>query len=622
MSMRGAEGNGAAGSDGKDRRAGGAQRIHFEALVAVGETEGGGFEAESVDVSPDGMRLRTAYLPDIGDKLVCRFDGMGNEVVVDGEVIWHREESKGGEFGLRFTGLDAAAEEALRGMCSSLSAPPGEEGAPEEPSVPRGSRVRLHIEGLGSPMKARVRESASREVEVGSNLEFLKVGRTLELEDVEQGKKREALIDGVKVDIDPATNVPQLVVTLRYEAQEAAPSPAKKREKTRGSVPPPTRRASTPPEAREEAPRSAKAIERPRDAERDAHDDGEGEYEGDERAGAARFGDRAASAGRAVAGKIGPALTGMGARAKTAMSGMMALVEKRRAAHADTKKAAAPRRTTAPPPGGALTSDGRRLVRDEGLGDDDAAPPRTNRRAAVTGGALGLIAVLAIFGITRMIAGRGNAGADARPTLSARPAAVAEAPPAASGTPVANIPLFGATPLSTTEPVPTAPAASADGAANGAAPADGNAAPGVNGDDDGPGDNAAAAGPILKEWGKGEVGKRAVVLKIKMDGAVERITGAAGAQGFTISVPGRRSISSATNLARKDKRLASVNVVNTSNGAEISVQFKDDVPSYQARVKGEKLEIAIAKEPHAKKVAKKGGKKKKKKEHKGKKKKK
>ena len=66
-----AEGAGAAGSEANERRAGGAQRIHFEALVAVGETEGGGFEAESVDVSPDGMRLRTAFLPDVGDKLSC-----------------------------------------------------------------------------------------------------------------------------------------------------------------------------------------------------------------------------------------------------------------------------------------------------------------------------------------------------------------------------------------------------------------------------------------------------------------------------------------------------------------------------------------------------------------------
>src|SRR5262245_31063664 len=218
MSVRGAENHGSAGSAGAEvteRRTGGGQRVHFEALVAVGESRGGGFEAESVDVSPDGMRLRTAYLPNIGDKLVCRFDGMGVEVVAEGEVIWQNQEARGGEFGMHFVGLDPKTADAIRAMCGQLGG--NDRGESDAPTVPRGARVRLHIEGLGSPMKARVRESAAKEVEVGSNLEFLKVGRSLEVEDVDQGKKREARIDQVKVDIDPATNIPQLVVSLRYD---------------------------------------------------------------------------------------------------------------------------------------------------------------------------------------------------------------------------------------------------------------------------------------------------------------------------------------------------------------------------------------------------------------------
>lgn len=630
MSMRGAEGNGA--TDAKDRRAGGGQRVHFEALVAVGENGGGGFEAESVDVSPDGMRLRTAYLPEVGDKLVCRFDGMGHEIVVEGEVTWRNEEAKGGEFGLRFTGLDAASEDAVKAMCAELAGPPAEERAEEEePAVPRGSRVRLHIEGLGSPMKARVRESAAREVEVGSNLEFLKVGRTLELEDVEAGAKREATIDGVKVDVDPSTNVPQLVVTLRYDklvVEKVAAAPAKKKEKARASEPPPaTRRAgSTPPEAPsakseiEAAPKTARksAPPPPAEAEASANEAEADEHaEDDEKAGLERFGARAANAGRAVASKIGPAINGMSAGAKRAMGGMMALIERRRAAQAEQKKASAPRRTTAPPPAGAITVGGRRLVRDEGLGEEEDAPrPRTNHRAAALGGGLGLIAVLAIFGVTRLIAGRGHATADAHATPSALPAATAEAPVAvASGTPVANVPLFGATPLSTTEPL-APPASSAQASAAPSAPAmpGADGVPGASDQDDEAGD-AAANGPILKEWGQGSVGTHPVVLRIKMDGAIERITGSAGAQGFTINVPGRRSISTARDMTRKDKRLSSVNVVNTSHGAEISVQFKHDVPSYQARVKGEKLEIAIAKAEHSRVAKKKSSKGKKKRKH-------
>ncbi len=175
--------------------------------------------------------------------------------------------------------------------------------------------------------------------------------------------------------------------------------------------------------------------------------------------------------------------------------------------------------------------------------------------------------------------------------LPAAPEPIAAAP----GTPTANVPLFGATPLSTTEPAPgAAPAPSALALA---AP---SAAPNA-----GDGDEEAAPGDgrILKEWGQGSV-SHPIVLKIKMDGAVERITGAAGAMGFTISVPGRRSVSASSELAHKDKRLASVTVVNNANGAEITVQFKDGVPPYLAKVKGDRLEIAIGKEGHSK-VAKK-----------------
>src|SRR5437879_6144181 len=90
-------------SNGTERRSGAGHRVHFEALVAVGAAEGGsGFEAESVDVSSEGMRLRTAYLPSVGDRLVCRFDGLEGELIIEGEVIWATEQTKGGEFALQF----------------------------------------------------------------------------------------------------------------------------------------------------------------------------------------------------------------------------------------------------------------------------------------------------------------------------------------------------------------------------------------------------------------------------------------------------------------------------------------------------------------------------------------
>ncbi|MEP7121710.1 MAG: PilZ domain-containing protein [Byssovorax sp.] len=620
MSDRSAEEAGTTGADGQERRAGEGKRVHFEALVAVGEMVGGGFEAESIDVSPEGMRLRTAFLPAIGDKLVCRFDGMGAEVVAEGEVIWKNQEARGGEFGLRFVDLDPDTAEAVRAMCGSLGSDDEPVPAPEAPQVPRGARVRLHIEGLGSPMKARVREAAAKELEVGSNLEFLKVGRSLSLEDVDQGKRREATIAHVKVDIDPTTNVPQLVVSLRYDhepsAEAGAAAPKGKSDK-RASVRPPsapsTRRASET-LASEKAEKTAdprKSL-----AGADASSAADADHDGDESDAPPGVGARAAKAGRAVAGKVGPALAGVSARAKTALGGILAAVQKKRSERAETAKADVPRRTTSPAPGGALKSEGRRLVRDDG--DDESAegeaaplPMRGPRRAAV-GAAMGLILVLAIFGVSRAMTSHTTATAAADGASTSAPALPSGAPVAAvgalaqstgaAGTPTANVPLFGATPLSTTEPVP-APSSSALAAA---APAPG-AADAPDGEDDGAAPAAAGdgkSGAPLKEWGQGAVA-HPITLKLKMDGPIERINGAAGAMGFTISLPDRRSVSSTTDLARKDKRLSSVNVVNTSHGAEVTLQFKDGVPPYLAKVKGDRLEIALGSEHGAKKVAKK-----------------
>jgi hypothetical protein len=178
------------------------------------------------------------------------------------------------------------------------------------------------------------------------------------------------------------------------------------------------------------------------------------------------------------------------------------------------------------------------------------------------------------------------------------------------------VPLFGATPLSTTEPVPAMPTQPDGALAPGAAPAapggdlaaaDGagqGSADAANDDDD---DETQGNG---KQFGKGNV-RSPITLKIKTDGPVETVNGAAGAMGFTISLPGRRALSSATELARKDKRIASINVVNNPAGAEISVQFKDGVPAYVAKAKGDRLDIALGTDAK-KKVAKAGSDKKKK----------
>jgi len=147
----------------QERRAEGHGRMPVETLVEVVGNEPGipAFEAESVDVSSRGMHLRTAYLPDEGAPLVCRFEEQGREIVVEGVVAWRREGARGGEFGIEFTALDARSVDALRDMCEAgdPASGGGKKAAAPAEEAPHGSgtKVRLHIDGLGSPMKARVR---------------------------------------------------------------------------------------------------------------------------------------------------------------------------------------------------------------------------------------------------------------------------------------------------------------------------------------------------------------------------------------------------------------------------------------------------------------------------------
>src|SRR6202012_4647377 len=160
------------------------------------------FEAQAINVSEEGMHLRTAYLPEQGQPLTCRFDGGpgGHSVLASGEVVWSHPAERGGEFGIRFTDMDAESVDVLKRICGVAMAPA--EGALDAPPANPGGKGRLHIDGLASPMKAKVRDARRMDITVGSDLGFLQVGKQLELEDAASGNKRPASIDRVEVAVD------------------------------------------------------------------------------------------------------------------------------------------------------------------------------------------------------------------------------------------------------------------------------------------------------------------------------------------------------------------------------------------------------------------------------------
>ena len=547
-----------------DRRSDGGQRIPFEALVVVDEKGDATYECEAVDVSENGIHLRTAYLPELGKELTFRFDGGAGEIVAQGNVVWRDEQAKGGEFGVRFSNLDDRSLAALREVCGIDASGGAEAPAPAE----RGARVKLHIEGLASPMRARVRDAQRSEVMVGSNLDFLKVGRSIDLEDVDAGKKRTATIDRVDVEVDKETRVPQLVVTLRYGDGTVADAPEVATKK--------------------DSPAAKQA--KPADADVDALDD-------DKRTALDSFVDKA----KGVAAELGPRLSAMGKGTKDAVARLVEKAKARRA-EADGDDKPPTKRVTSPPPAGARWASGKtRNDKDQSMNDDidleetDSTKEKQKKRAKIfAASAAGfLVIMLAVFGLRSKSAPPGaeaSATTDAAPALPAGPTPAAAAPVASGDAVTANVPLFGPTPMSTTEPA--------------APPVDPKAAAAAPPADEG-GDEKGEAGD--KTFGKGTVSNPKIA-KLKFDSPLTELKGSTSKHSVVVFVPGHRNVEPASPLSKRDKRLASVKAVPKDGGVEVTYTFKDEPPPFEAKIDGKLLVMEMGDADEA--SAKKGGKKK------------
>jgi hypothetical protein len=519
----------------EDRRAPGAPRIPFDGLVEVGGALGPSFEAQAVNLSEDGMLLRTAYMPEPGQPLTCRFEaGAGEGVLASGEVVWAQGAERGGDFAIRFTDMDAESVEAVKRACGV--------GTEAMPAAQAGSKVRLHIEGLASPMRAKIKDSHTREVTVGSDLGFLQVGKQLELEDALSGAKRPAAIDRVEVAVDPTSHVPQLIVTLRYSDIAASVGA----------------RGADGPVAKQDG-----AIAHGR--------------EPDDRASVEETSIKMKGALAHGIGRIGPAFGRLAGRARTTL-GLLAARRRLSAEDANT-----PRRITAPAPGGGLRAAGRRVVRGEpGSGGDDApTKPRiavTRRKAAIASAVM----ITAVLGAIALKKSHHDAAVDAS----------AAAPQGSAATPVTTA--SAAAPPSL--PFPTQPAGSAvapDAAAPTAPPAEATGAVAAADDEESPGRSAHRRHVKVTPFGNGPV-HHGNLLHLKMDGPIESIEGAQQPTGFAVKLPGRKSLEAAGPLAARDPRIAAIKVTNDAAGAELTLAFKDGVPNYQVRARGDTLVIALS----------------------------
>jgi hypothetical protein len=620
-------------TDVQERRAKGAGRVELAALVEICGNEPGipAFEAEAVDVSARGMHLRTAYLPQEGAPLVCRFEEHGREIIVEGVVAWRREAERGGEFGIKFTALDSRSVDALRELVKANVKE--RDGAPGD----SGSRVRLHIEGLGSPMKARVREGTRKKVQVGSSLEFLRVGRKLEVEDLEAGERRIARIDGVDVTIDPQTQVPQLVVGLRYEGvdEEDTPQPS-----VMDLGADPVKPAAMRIDAKAVTASPAASSDDPTPSGDLPETASDGDDDIDESAGGAvpaatlaarRLGQAAENAGH-VAKNASEAAIRAGSDALRGFGQLLRGAGSKVSSMRD-KDARAPRRTTAPPPDGKVSVEGKRLrpkasARAEATEAPAEGKPARSRKRVAAGAAVALVLATGVGFAFRggskpqtVAAAAGSANAAvALPATTALPATPAQGANSDQAV-TASVPLFGPTPLATLEPAPLGPPPGADAEVTEASErrAAAQAAPDVAPDEafvDAPAKESGSGRTAQKKdaesgvaekagaaiggkpedvpaWGKGRM-NLPVIHRIRLDAPGAAIRGAVDPLGFTVLIPERKMMESGTAIGQRDDRIAKLRTTNTPGGAQLRVSFKSSVPAYRVRLRRDYLEILIS----------------------------
>jgi PilZ domain len=644
-------------TENEDRRASHVRRVELETLVEIcGRDEGvPPFEAESVEISGRGMQVRTRFLPDLHTPLVLRFEHDGHEVLVEGEVAWRKGDDQGGQFGIKFTALDSKSVAALKALSVQAAARETQDEDAEGSAhvlSERGAPVKLHIQGLGAPMKARVFRGTARKLEVGSQLEFLKVGKSLELEDVSAGNRRSAHIDGVTVAIDAQSQIPQLVVSLRYEGvEDDTPAPTilgSRKDKKRAAA-----RA-----AREDEGDFSDSE----DAEDSDDESEEDEYTEDIFKG--KVGALAASAGRAVKNGSVQVATW----STQAVGGFGDLFRSVSARVASSKpRATTPRRTSRPPQGVGARQQARR---GEALRPQQS-PRRPNEDARsvrnikpwLYGGALAAciwgtyswlghaadqdsayalhdgVAPAAPAGVDpERGAARGPRPESGLPAASDAVAASADGPAqrfpkgaalsaeqqlqANNRGIVAQVPLFGPTEMATNEGAPINPPPRSEVVDEYSLSKDQvfgddrvQAAPRQMPDIPGMGQAAQAAKPpaamALSEQTppksaaatvEAEAGSESfqvgrmhlpVVYRLRLDGAATALQGNKLATGFSVLLPGRKVMESGAAIEGRDDRIIDVHVQNTPAGGKVTFRFRKDIPGYKARVRKDYVEFFI-----------------------------
>ena len=633
-----------------DRRVVGVRRVPVERIVDVcaSAAPASAFQGRSVDVSGRGMQLRSGHVPELHAPVVLRFHEQGSEVIAEGEVAWRNAAAGGGEFGVRFTALDSRSVQSLKALCradaeQAAFASAGEE--PEasdhdtEPAPAVALGVKLHIAGMAAPMHAQVKEQGRRHLEVGSQLEFLRVGRSLEVEDTALGQRREAQIDRVDVTVDDESRVPELIVSVRYADVLDTPLPAPSR--PRRPVPAPTDRvelnrprvefaepslrsthaaayAFEDPECALEPPRLA--DEPPAELAMEPGDEhGFGDHSGprDFDAEDPFEGDRLRERMDGVLSQLS-SITREASRQCLRFGGIAsrsasALVSRARRASqtvASARQPAQRRRTTAPARTAVRPIVARQNPRsmNGAARAADAGMPALRRRGPRW---VALGCLLAVATLTGVFLGRGtptapSGAADsvksapvvvpassapagvsvavaAGPSQPARTEGESESSEAPSGA-VAQVPLFGPTSLDDEDSSEEAPATERALARTKVAD---------QAFEDSARSKARPKVDVSTEFGHGRL-HLPIVYRLRLDQPGASLRGERTPTGFDVIIPGRKTMESGKAISSRDDRIAKVRTQNGADGTRVSFRFRGSIPPYKVRLRKDFVEFFIS----------------------------
>ncbi len=205
-----------------DRRFEGAVRMPVDLLVQLAHDANAGeiYDADAVNIGPEGLGLRSSILPDIGQRLRCRFElpDDGGVCETDAQVVWASDTgTHTGEFGVKFDMLEPRVQAIVDRWVSTIEGGPPRVITPVSTAspdprraTPRGKSAFVHLDGVGTSIEGIITSDDGHRIAVAQPLPFLALGKGATLE-VGGDTDRRALSH---VELLIENGIPRLVLTL------------------------------------------------------------------------------------------------------------------------------------------------------------------------------------------------------------------------------------------------------------------------------------------------------------------------------------------------------------------------------------------------------------------------